>query len=218
MRKIIAASFLCTIALAPLPKFAVAETLANVLPNNQAVITDGLGVELRFDKLGSFIGVRSTFSQATEFPDRRAINKAYLIAEEKAKANIARYLNQVVTSSRFVAEVDEGLSRSARSQSQNTDSWNKENTRNVTDTLRDITTSTASAILVGARIFERSYDPNAEEVTVVIVIDSESLAGARQLKGALSGAPYSEGSVGIRPGLILPTDVGRNRNADSSRF
>lgn len=169
----------CSLLLMPL---AHAETATAISPDNQASVRDdGLGVELRFDAEGQLLSVKSTYLHPVEFPDRRGINKAYIIAEEKAKANIARYMSQVVTSSRYVDEIDDSLSEASRSRGEGGESWSKTNTRKVIETLREVTGSSSSAILSGVRILERSYDEKDEEVTVVVGINQQSMSGAQQL-------------------------------------
>ena len=172
-----------------LPVLGFAETSALINASNQAVIgDDGLGVELRFDSQGQLLSVKSTYSHPVEFTDRRGIAKAYIIAEEKAKANIARYQNQITSSSRIVTEVDDSLNKAARSRSNAGETWSKDSTRNVTESLREITTSSASAMLRGVRVIERSYNEKNEEVVVVVGINRESQMGAEQLRKGLDGA------------------------------
>lgn len=173
-----------------------AETVVAVDRENQAVLReDGLGVEIRLDSAGNLLSVKSTQVHPVEFPDRRGINKAYIIAEEKAKANIARYMRQVSSSSRTVREIDDSLSRAARASSSEGGSWSKENTRKVMETLEEVTGSSAQAVLRGVRILERSYDEKAEEVKVVVGINRESVSGASQLnKGLGSGGAWSGSS------------------------
>ena len=162
--------------------------------NVAAISDDGLGVEIRFDKNGQLLSVRSTYYHPVEMPDRRGISKAYTIAEEKAKANIARYRDQVVSTSRAVSEIDESLNKSARSRGNAGETWTKDNSRTVVESLNEITTSGASAVLKGVRILERSYDETKEEVKVVVGINRDSLAGAEQLRSGLNAPPSTQGN------------------------
>ena len=204
------------LALTSLAFNSFAETTASVTPQNEASITDdGLGVELKFDKNGKLLSLRSTFRHPVEFGDRRGINKAYIIAEEKAKANIARYMNQIVTTSRITTEIDDSLSKSARSRNNSGESWTKDNTRNVTESLKEITTSSASAILKGVRIIERSYVEKDEEVKVVIGINRDSQSGADQLS---KGIGNTENDNTKKPNNnsfpSVGSEVKRSRDAD----
>ena len=204
------------LALTSLTFNSYAEINASLTPQNEASITDdGLGVELKFDKNGKLLSLRSTFRHPVEFGDRRGINKAYIIAEEKAKANIARYMNQIVTTSRITTEIDDSLSKSARSRNNSGESWSKDNTRNVTESLKEITTSSASAILKGVRIIERSYIEKDEEVKVVIGINRDSQSGADQLS---KGIGNTENDNTKKPNNnsfpSVGSEVKRSRDAD----
>jgi hypothetical protein len=64
------------------------------------------GIDIEFDANGQWSKVYSTYVHPVEFPDRRGIKKAHIIAEEKGKAAIVRFLNQEVQSERLVEEVE----------------------------------------------------------------------------------------------------------------
>lgn len=207
-------------ALAVCSGWAAAQSVAKVDPSNQAVVgDDGLGVELRFDAAGQLLSVKSTYLHPVEFPDRRGINKAYLIAEEKAKANIARYMRQVSTTSRTVREIDDSLSRSTRSSGGEGGSWSKENTRKVIETLEEVTGSSAQAVLQGVRILERAYDEKAEEVRVVVGINKQSMAGAAQLGSGLGVAQASGAARPSQASGPFPSQSSERRRAkDADAF
>ena len=138
---------------------AKAQIATGLSPDSTAHVTDnGLGVELKFDKDGALLSLKSTQSHPVEFPDRRGISKAYTIAEEKAKANIARFKKQMTSSTRLVDEGDASESNSNRSKSNTGETWSKENTRKVNESLREITESSASMLLEGVRVIGQSYD------------------------------------------------------------
>jgi hypothetical protein len=200
---------------------AYAETRASVDRSNQAVVgDDGLGVELRFDADGTLLSVKSTQHHPVEFPDRRGISKAYIIAEEKAKANIARYMRQVSSSSRTVTEIDDSLSKTRRTDGSEGKSWDKENTRRVIETLQEVTGSSARAVLDGVRILERQYDEKAEEVKVVVGINRQSQAGAAQLRKGLGQTDSAQSAQGVQgAGGSFPAQPAERRRAkDADTF
>lgn len=196
--------------------WSTAQTVASVDPANQAIVgDDGLGVELKFDANGQLLSVKSTQFHPVEFPDRRGISKAYVIAEEKAKANIARYMRQVSSSSRTVTEIDDSLSRASRTAGGDGKSWSKENTRKVIETLEEVTGSSAQAVLQGVRILERSYQEKAEEVKVVVGINRQSMSGAAQLGNSMNAnnnPPKAPEAQNAFPGQ--PTEQRRAKDAD----
>ena len=168
---------------------AKAQIATGLSPDSTAHVTDnGLGVELKFDKDGALLSLKSTQSHPVEFPDRRGISKAYTIAEEKAKANIARFKKQMTSSTRLVDEGDASESNSNRSKSNTGETWSKENTRKVNESLREITESSASMLLEGVRVIGQSYDEKKDEVTVVVGINRQSVQAAKQL-GNTFGQP-----------------------------
>ena len=172
--------------------FSQAQTVVKIEGGNQAVIADdGLGVELKFDDNGKLFSIKSTFFHPVDFPDRRGINKAYIIAEEKAKANIARYMP-----------------------------WSKENTRKVIESLEEVTGSNAQAVLQGVRILERSYDEKSEEAKVVVGINRQSRAGAAQLEQSMnssnSGSKSNSTSGEAQAFPAQPSE--RRRAADADKF
>lgn len=198
-----------------------AQTVVSVQDGNQAVIADdGLGVELKFDANGLLLSVKSTFLHPVDFPDRRGISKAYIIAEEKAKANIARYMKQVSSSTRTVREVDDSLSKATRNSNSEGAAWSKENTRKVIESLEEVTGSSAQAVLQGVRILERSYNEKAEEVKVVVGINRQSIAGAAQLGQSMNPAnPKSKEGATMGGTQNMPAQPSeRRRAADADKF
>jgi len=167
---------------------AKAQIATGLSPDNTAHVTDGLGVELKFDKNGALLSLKSTQSHPVEFPDRRGISKAYVIAEEKAKANIARFKKQMTSATRLIDEGDASESNSNRSKSNTGETWSKENTRKVNESLREITEGSASMLLEGVRVIGQSYDEKKEEVTVVVGINRQSVQAAKQI-GTTFGQP-----------------------------
>ena len=198
------------------------ETIASVNSQNEAIVSDdGLGVEVKLDKDGKLLSLKSTYYHAVEFPDRRGVNKAYLIAEEKAKGNIARFMNQSITSSRITTEIDESIGKSQRLKSTNSESWSKENTRNVTESLKEITTSNSAAILQGVRVLERVYDEKKEEVKIVVGINKDSRDAANQASNFMSNSEQSKTSSQSEPSKssnrqfpAIPTEQKRVRDAN----
>ena len=75
---------------------------ATIEGNGTAVWSAGVdGVEIEWNQDGSVKRISSRYDQPVEFADRRGIHKAQIIAEEKAKAAIIRFINQDVSSERF---------------------------------------------------------------------------------------------------------------------
>jgi hypothetical protein len=197
----------------------MAEIIAKVTPENQASFSDdGLGVEFRTDKDGKLLSVKSTYQHPVEFPDRRGIAKAYKIAEEKAKGNIARFMEQSVKTSTLITELDESQSQSNRSRSNTGATWNKDNSRKVTESLLELNGSNASAVLRGVRVIERTYSAENEEVTVVVGINKESQQGAQQLQNGLGTGETNNGSSSNNQKEYPSVKDEKRRSTDFNKF
>jgi hypothetical protein len=165
---------------------ATAQISAEVTGANQAVLfDDGLGVEMKFDADGRLLSLTSTEYHPVDIPDRRGISKAYVIAEERAKANIVRFQSQLSSSTRIINELDNSQSQTSRTRGDAGQSWSVENSRLVTETLQEITSSSAAGMLRGVKILERVYDESSEEVKVVVGINQQSQQAAQQLDRGL---------------------------------
>lgn len=197
---------------------ANAQIATGLSPDSTANVTDnGLGVELKFDKDGALLSLKSTQSHPVEFPDRRGISKAYIIAEEKAKANIARFKKQMTSSTRLVDEGDASESNSNRSKSNTGETWSKENTRKVNESLREITEGSASMLLEGVRVIGQSYDEKKEEVTVVVGINRQSAQAAKQI-GSTFGQPAVISNVPSNNGPFPSAGSEKRQAKDAADF
>jgi hypothetical protein len=197
---------------------ANAQIATGLSPDSTAHVTDnGLGVELKFDKDGALLSLKSTQSHPVEFPDRRGISKAYTIAEEKAKANIARFKKQMTSSTRLIDEGDASESNSSRSKSNTGETWSKENTRKVNESLREITQSSTSMLLEGVRVIGQSYDEKKEEVTVVVGINKQSVQAAKQI-GDSFGQPQSTSNAPSNNGPFPSSGSEKRQAKDAADF
>ena len=166
------------------------------------------GVEIEFGPNGSFLRIYSKASQPVRFPDRQGIVKAQMIAEEKAKAAIVRFIEQDSLSVRVVAQVETDFEQATRKQrTSKEDQMSKINKRTLIENLTEVTTSVASGRLRGVIILERGYDEKSEEVWVKVGIGRQSLNAARELDGAIQEPSVTNSP---RPG----SEVQRSRQKD----
>ena len=157
-----------------------AGVIAVVTPDNRASISTGeKGIELIFDKNGRLLTITSTFFQPVASMDRRDIAKAYVIAEEKAKASVARFFNQSISASRVISELDESATTMRGTGDDGVKSWSKESSRRVSESLTEVITSNSSAILKGVQVMSRSFDQMNEQVKVVVGITKEGEAATQ---------------------------------------
>jgi len=168
-----------------------------------------LGVEVRLADNGQLLSATSSYSHPVDFPDRRGINKAYIVAEEKAKAQLVRFMSQDVSTHRVVSEVDQAAEKASRSRTDDRSSWSKDVARTAQESLTETSSSLAHGTLNGDRILSRAYDEAGEQVTVVVGINQKSLKAAAQIAHQPeSPAPYSavDSFPGLRSEVVVVTD------------
>jgi hypothetical protein len=155
------------------------------------------GVEIEWGADGSFNRIYSLFNQPVQFPDRQGITKAQIIAEEKAKAAIIRFIDQQVATARVVTQVDNDIQQATRTQGTGKkEDITKTNQRTMVENLSEITTSAAAGKLRGVIILERGYNQKEELAWVKVGVSKKTIATSGALKDALSG----ESSTGMPSG------------------
>lgn len=141
------------------------------------------GIEIEWNPDGSVKRISSKFSTPVEFGDRRGISKAQIIAEEKAKAAIIRFLNQSVSSTRIVGEVQTDLNKATQERGTGEKpNVKKVDERVMVEALTEVTTSFASGHLKGVIILEKGYSDKTDEASVVVGISDKTIKAARGVK------------------------------------
>lgn len=178
------------------------------------------GVSIEWGANGAVSRLISRFSQPVSFPDRRGINTAQIVAEEKAKAAIIRFMDQNVTTGRVVDEVNQEMETAARNRSGVGENWSLQNTRNYTQSLREFVSSVASGNLRGVIVLERGYDETLEEAWVVVGISANTINAAQGVQDMIEGkvaptlSPHGGGGGSLGPTKDFPsqgTDIRRNQ-------
>jgi hypothetical protein len=183
---ITAAAIIFTLASAS-PSFA-GEVISN--PDGTTIWQAGIdGVEIEWAN-GSLNRIYSRASQPVNFPDRQGINKAQIIAEEKAKAAIIRFTEQQVASARVIAEVQNDMSKTTRNQgTKQEEDIQKSSQRQMLESLSEITSSASAGKLRGVVVLERGYDQKEEAAWVKVGISKKTMGASESLRDALSGKP-----------------------------
>ena len=126
-------------------------------------------MEIEWASDGSFNRIYSRFSQPVNFPDRQGINKAQIIAEEKAKAAIIRFMDQQVASARVVTEVQNDVGQATLSRgTKQEENVQKTSQRQMIESLSEITSSASAGKLRGVIVLERGYDQKEEVAWVKV--------------------------------------------------
>ncbi len=147
------------------------------------------GVKIDFDNAQHVRRIYSKYAQPVVIADRRGIQTATLIAEEKAKANIIRFLRQDVVSGRAVTEVDATLSQTTQKAGAGGESISTSDQRNIVQGLTEFTGSLSSGTLNGVVVLESGYDPKAKEAWVVAGISDKTIAAAHAAVDMMAAPP-----------------------------
>lgn len=170
-------------------------------------------VEIEWAPDGSFSRVYSRFSQPVNFPDRQGISKAQIIAEEKAKAAIIRFMDQHVASARVVAVVENDMNQSTRTKGTNQDeNIQKMSQRQMVESLSEVTSSAAAGKLRGVIVLERGYDQKEEIAWVKVGISKKTMGAAGGLKDALQGNPTPPAKMNPSAGQMNPSGGQKSNN------
>lgn len=175
------------------------------------------GVEIEWNADGSVRRLYSRYATPVEFPDRRGIAKAQIIAEEKAKANIVRFLKQDITSARIVGEIQADVNKATQHrQTGSAATVSKVDERTVMDSLTEVTGSFATGTLTGVIVLEKGYDDKTQEAWTVVGVSEKTIGAARGVRGKMIEPDVSEPSGSLnQPNFGLQRgEVRRSRQRD----
>ncbi|MBO1020439.1 hypothetical protein IPV08_10710 [Methylobacterium sp. SD274] len=144
------------------------------------------GATIDFNPDGTWKRVYSKYAHPVAIADKRGVKTATIIAEEKAKANIVRFLNQHVTSGRVVAEVENTMSKTDQQKGSGGESITTTDQRAMSQSLTEMTGSFASGTLTGVVVLENGYDDKEKEAWVVVGVSRKSMAAAKATQGAIN--------------------------------
>lgn len=190
------------------PLFAVAmvATLLVTAPDSQAeapvsqpgggspeIVWDAgiSGVSLVFDADGDLNRLISTHRQPVNIPDQRGIRSAQVIAEERAKAAIVRFIREDVSSERIITQVQSDVNSSRFVNGTGGESLSEETSRQMLETVVELTRSVASGTLSGVVVLEQGYDADLREAWVTVGISEKSRAAAGAADDWLKNEPKS---------------------------
>ncbi len=148
------------------------------------------GLDIVFDASGKWDKIYSTYTQPVDVPDRRGIKKAQVIAEEKGKAQIVRFLNQEVSSERLVDEVDTTLQTAVHETGSEKEHLAKSTQRVMSESVREFTRSFSRGTISGLTILGEGYNSTAEEAWVKVGFSRATMRiaeGIRQGNATPSG-------------------------------
>ena len=202
----------------PVTQSQAAATRNEVSLSNQGIVTwrnaaNGVTVEWYPD--GRLRRLYSRYSHPVEFPDRRGLNTAYVISEEKAKAGILRFLEQSAYSERYINEVQSDFSQAAQKRESGLKPIvNKTDERKFAQSLREVTGSKVSGTLRGITVLERGFDENAEEAWVMVGFSDRTIQAARAVRQMIDGQLVSGSPVSPAMGGTMNQPANPVRSPD----
>lgn len=159
------------------------------------------GVSLIFDASGRLERLISTFRQPVSIPDASGIRKAKTIAEEKAKAAIVRFTDEQISSERVISQVESDVTSTTYAKATGV---NSTTTRQMVESVTELTKSYAAGTLTGVIVLEQGYDAETQEAWVTVGI-SDKTKGAAAAVQQLINEPVAPAD---------PTDQADEQDAD----
>lgn len=161
-------------------------TAHEVSADSYDLAPDGVQLELSDD--GSLFKIYSLVRQPVTIADSRGILKAQTIAEEKAKANFVRFIDENVTTKRTVREkITEIENASSRLANYNAAQTEHVVQRRLQEEVEEIISSQSSGTVNGVVVLERGYSREEKIAWVKVGISQKSINAARDLSSMLNG-------------------------------
>jgi len=149
------------------------------------------GVRFSITDDGSISRIWARQDQPVTIPDARGVRTAKIISEERAKAEIARFLEQRVEAERVVREFEKDLSLAETTSGGKIPTALQKNTRKVVTSLDEAIRSGAAQRLSGVFVLDQGYDASSQMAWTTVgmsVRTMEGVANFRQKMNALEAA------------------------------
>ena len=125
------------------------------------------------------VSIKSTASHPVDIPNARGIEKACILAEEKAKAAILRFKDQFSANSTVVTQFDDSLNRVTQRKGSAGAAWSEQNSQNVNVSVKQIMSSSSSGMLSGVIMLHQEFNKDKGKVIVVIGQNRKTAAAAQ---------------------------------------
>ncbi|WP_311276819.1 hypothetical protein [Methylobacterium sp. WCS2018Hpa-22] len=191
----------------------IAQTIESVPDGTTSWKAGADGVTLDFRPDGTIKRIYSKESHPVTFDDKRGIKTASIIAEEKAKGEIVRFMRQDVASGRAVSELEATLSKTTQTSNGEQKSNLKIDERAVVESVKQFSSSFSSGTLQGVVVLEQGYDEKEKEAWVVVGLSEKTIAASKATREML--APTDD--VKNTPGAVLPSGASDNAKAGASK-
>lgn len=148
-----------------------------VQSQNEEIVDSVTGVSYEVDENGQFARIRSTGEADLEFGDQKEIRVATQKAQMRAKANIAKFLSERVTSSEVLDY--------AEKMATNNQGKNKNSTRETVENYMENIKNSADALLKGVIATKTDINKDEKYVKVEMGLSKKTMAIADTVNNAL---------------------------------
>lgn len=184
-------------------------------PDGSVVWQAGInGVTLEFNADGSVKRIFSKYSHPVGIDDKRGVHTATIIAEEKAKGEIVRFLKQEVESGRTVKEFEDTASNSTQQKTATGETLTTTDQRNISQSLSELTSSYSTGKLSGVVVLESGYDEKEKEAWVVVGLSDKTMAASQAAQQSLENAQRPSSTTVTGPADERPRSMIRRGNQD----
>lgn len=145
------------------------------------------GVQYEVDDNGQFARIRATAEADLEFGDRKDIRTATQKAQMRAKANIAKFLSERVSSEEVMNEIEKSMT--------NTDGKSKQAMRETISEYTETIRNSAEALLKGVIVTKSDVNKDEKYVQVEVGLSPKTMNAADTLnKGLSTDSTQAEGA------------------------
>jgi len=138
--------------------------------------TDGVSIAWKND--GSIETIQSKYTVYLNSIDRKEIQKGMIIAEEKAKANLVRFLEQdITTTTSIIRQIETDVKTAFGTAGHET-----ENNIRIKEQLTEITSSYASGTLAGIIVLAQGVEKKSQVTWIVVGLNPKIIELANRVK------------------------------------
>lgn len=158
------------------------------IPSFAEEVEDNLtGVKYEVDEQGKFARIRSVAEADLEFGDRKDVRTATQKAQMRAKANIAKFLSERVSSEEVMNEIEKSMT--------NTDGKSKQAMRETISEYTETIRNSAEALLKGVIVTKSDVNKDEKYVQVEVGLSPKTMNAADTLnKGLSTDSTQAEGA------------------------
>jgi hypothetical protein len=153
----------------------------------QGMITVAIqGAQVETDSDGNWSRLYATGVSPVDFPDSRGIASARVVAEETAKSQLVRFVEQQSSAETIIEELETTESNTLRVQGTADSVFSTEARRTISTQISNIKRSSAAGTLRGVTVFETGYDQDRGEVWVQVGYTPFSINAAASIESDLN--------------------------------